>query len=83
MLLADIGIYQAVSYPVGLMVAGLLICYLSESARYTVLKILFWWAGIVFACLGLLIVLINIFAYIARVLSNATGAGGGGVVGGT
>lgn len=68
--------YPTVTYPLGFIVAGLVICFLSKEARFTILKELFWWVGIVWACIGLILVLARFFLWVAKQLGEASGAGG-------
>ncbi len=54
-----------------LTLAGLGICLLSGSAGK--LTSIFWWAGILIACLGLLLVVIPFLIWIANNLKQALG----------
>ncbi len=56
-----------------LMLAGLGICFLSGGAGR--LAGAFWWAGILLAVLGLLLVLLPVLNYIAVQLKQALGVG--------
>ena len=56
-----------------LILAGLAICWLSSTAG--TLARPFWWAGILLAVLGLLLVLLPVLNYIAAQLKQALGVG--------
>lgn len=60
---------------VGLIVFGLLICFLSGSAGKA--ATVFWWLGIVLAVVGGLLLLEPIVVYVAEHLKQAIGAHGG------
>lgn len=55
-----------------LMVAGLLVCWLSPSAARV--QRVFWWVGIVVAVCGLLLLLARIILFAAEFLKQALGA---------
>lgn len=54
-----------------LTLAGLGICLMSGSAGR--LANFFWWAGILIACLGLLLIVLPVLAWIASNLKQALG----------
>lgn len=60
---------------IALMIGGLLICFLSPHARFQLLKTVFHWIGLVIAVLGLILFIIRPLIWLARQISDATGAG--------
>lgn len=58
-----------------LMIGGLLICYLSPSAKYPLAVAIAWWIGfLVFLC-GALLILAKIILWVAGVLQSMLGVG--------
>lgn len=60
-----------ISLAIGLMVFGLLICFLSPSAGRAANP--FWWIGIVLAVCGVILLLAPLFVFLARVIRSALG----------
>ena len=70
--MTPVAIYIGVA--LGLMIGGLLVCYLSASAGRA--ATVFWWLGIVCAVCGALLLLAKIVVWLATQLSNAIGVNG-------
>lgn len=76
MIFADLTVLQwTLIGALALIVLGLLICLLSTHARYELLKTVFFWIGLVAAVLGALLALLRPLVWLAKQLSDATGAG--------
>ncbi len=58
---------------VGLIIGGLVICFLSKNAGQPMLVTLFWWVGIILAVLGLILVLAPVLVWIAAQIRAALG----------
>lgn len=56
------------------MVGGLAICLLSAQAKNAFMVTLFWWAGIVIAVVGLLILLAKVILWLAGHAQQMIGA---------
>ena len=77
-MLAEISSFHLIiGSALALMICGLVLCWLSPNARYEILKKVFFWIGLVIAVLGLILFIIRPLIWIAKQISDATGAGGG------
>lgn len=56
-----------------MLIGGLLVCFLSGSAKYPVLVTVVWWIGIVIVLCGALLLLCPILIYVSTQLRQALG----------
>lgn len=57
----------------GLLIGGLVVCFLSGSLQYTLLVRVVWWLGLGLALCGALLILVPVLAWVSAQLRAALG----------